>query len=203
MLRFYYNDNDNPTVLSSRTLYDVTDADIDIAESHIQQLGSRLDNWQHVILAVEAGFIGAWGEWYYSVNYSTQQEGGWFYPTEAQFEKRRRLVEALLTAFPSRQILLRYVEAVHKVLGNNDPLTEIEAFDGSKKSRLGIHNDCFLADERDSGTFQWNDPEVDRVWLEKQSNFTFVGGETCIYNPPRYFELNDFICANNCLFIKI
>ena len=61
MLRFHYNDNDNPTVLSSGTLYDVTDADIDIAESHIQQLGSRLDNWQHVILAVEAGFIGAWG----------------------------------------------------------------------------------------------------------------------------------------------
>ena len=159
VLRFHYNDNDNPTVLSSGTLYDVTDADIDIAESHIQQLGLRLDNWQHVILAVEAGFIGAWGEWYYSVNYSTQQEGGWFYPTEVQFEKR----SSPITAFPSRQILLRYVEAVQLFLRNKDPLTEIEAFDRSKKSRLGIHNNCFLASEHDPGTFQWNDPEVDRV----------------------------------------
>lgn len=175
ILRFHYNDNDNGDWPP-----DTRDADIDIAEGHLQQLAILLGDWQHVILTVEAGFVGTWGEWYYSENYNDPNNPS--NPTAAHLDKRRRLVEALLTAFPSRQIVLRTPAYVKTYLGDTSPLTEAEAFGGSNKSRLGMHNDCFLAPYNDYGTFQ---SEADRAWLEKQSNFTFVGGETCANNTPR------------------
>ena len=180
ILRFHYNDNVGGTCCPPPS---IQDADIDIAELHLEQLGQALHVWQHVVLAVEAGFIGVWGEWYYSENYNDPSNN--FIPTQQQQDKRRRLVEALLAAFPSKQILLRTPAYAHTFLGDNLPLSLAQAFDGSSRSRLGLHNDCFLASDTDFGTFSWGDPEGDRLWLEKQSNFTFVGGETCAVNPPR------------------
>ena len=173
ILRFHYNDGGSWPP-------DTKDADIDTAEGHLQQLGNLLGDWQHVILTVEAGFIGAWGEWYYSENYNDPSNG--YIPTEAQMAKRRRLVKAILAAFPSRHIVLRTPGYVQGVLNDSTALTEEEAFGGSDKSRMGMHNDCFLASDNDYGTFQ---NEADRVWLEKQSKFSFVGGETCALNSPR------------------
>jgi len=180
IIRFHYNDNWGGTCCPPTN---IQDADIDRAEQHLEQLGQALHAWQHVVLAVEAGFIGVWGEWYYSENYN-DPSNNWI-PTQQHREKRKRLVTALLDAFPSRQILIRYVSELKAVIGDTFPLTPGQAFDGSSKSRLGLHNDCFLASDKDFGTFSWDDPESDRLWLEKQSNFTFVGGETCVVNPPR------------------
>ena len=183
ILRFHYNDNLAGTCCPPP---DITDADIDTAEHHVEQLGRALHDWQHVVLAVEAGFIGVWGEWYYSGNYNNPTT---WEPSQAHLDKRRRLVEALLAAFPSHQILLRYVPVIQAFLGDDLPLTPHQAFTGSSRSRLGLHNDCFLASDKDFGTFSWENPEADRVWLERQSNFTFVGGETCRLNPPRLVSI--------------
>ena len=67
ILRFHYNDNWGGTCCPPTN---IQDADIDTAEQHLEQLGQALHPWQHVVLAVEAGFIGVWGEWYYSENYN-------------------------------------------------------------------------------------------------------------------------------------
>ena len=177
MLRFSYNNNDNP----DESGYDTSDADIKVVVGHIKQLGRVIRKWSHVIMAVEAGFIGAWGEWYYSKNYNDPNNG--FVPTRQHQKKRRRLVRAMLRHFGGDlQILIRYVSAARNVIRDAEPLTETEAFDGSKKSRIGLHNDCFLASETDYGTHENSD---EKNWLEQQSKFTFVGGETCRVNKPR------------------
>ena len=175
VLRFSYNLNDNP----GDSGYDTSDADIDLAEEHIEQLGKLLRKWKHVIMTIEAGFIGAWGEWYYSENYNNPSD--YFQPTSEQILKRRRLGKALLDHFPDHQIVFRTPAIAKSVLGDEIPLQN--GFDESDKSRLGLHNDCFLASNDDYGTFA---SELERQWLEKQSQFTFVGGETCRVNRPRY-----------------
>lgn len=177
VLRFSYNLNDHPDDYE----YDTSDADIDLAEEHIEQLGTLLRNWQHVIMTIEAGFIGTWGEWYFSENYSDPDND--FQPTPEQILKRRRLGKAILDNFPDRQIVFRTPAIAKSVLDDDTPLTS--GFTGSDKSRVGLHNDCFLASDDDYGTFN-ND--ADRQWLEDQSRFTFVGGETCQVNHPRYIN---------------
>jgi hypothetical protein len=39
-------------------------------------------------------------------------------------------------------------------------------------SRIGIHNDCFLASGRDKNTFQEGKEKEERQWLKKEGVFT-------------------------------
>lgn len=62
-----------------------------------------------VIATVQVGFIGTWGEWYYSKNYATPMDGGaWYALTAAQQTSRNTILTALLKALPvSRMVQLR------------------------------------------------------------------------------------------------
>ncbi|EFX64287.1 hypothetical protein DAPPUDRAFT_266654 [Daphnia pulex] len=62
-----------------------------------------------VIATVQAGFIGTWGEWYYSNNYATPMSGGaWYEPTATQQTSRNTILNALMKAVPtSRMVQLR------------------------------------------------------------------------------------------------
>ena len=68
----------------------------------------------------------------------------------------------------------------------NSPLTQSEAFNRSNKARLGHHNDCFLADEKDRGTYTG---EQDKKYTQLDSKYTVVGGETCT-PPTSYSQCN-------------
>lgn len=52
----------------------------------------------------------------------------------------------------------------------------------SEHARLGVHNDCFLTDGGDTGTFEPNKEAAQRNWLEKEGLSVMVGGETCAKN---------------------
>lgn len=59
-------------------------------------------------MSVQAGFIGTWGEWYYSTHYSTPGLGGSYAPTPRQQADRNTITTALLDAVPrSRMLQLR------------------------------------------------------------------------------------------------
>ena len=59
---------------------------------HIAQVKPIIQEYSDVILVVQAGFIGSWGEWYYTENFKNDAD-------------RKAIVDALLDAFPSdRQI---------------------------------------------------------------------------------------------------
>ena len=73
------------------------------------------------------------------------------------------------------------------------PLSTMEAFNGSNAARIGFHNDCYLADETDFGTF--SDYDIGggtslqditnlRNYLAQETRYTPMGGETCFVNPP-------------------
>ena len=162
----------------------ITDATVENVLEHVSQLQPVLTKNEDVIFVVQAGFVGAWGEWYYSTNF--KQPG-----SKESYESRKKLTDALLTAVPkSRQIELRtpmYKFKMGYEKSLSDTLTADTAHDGSAKSRLGGHNDCFLADAEDRGTFP---ADSLREFWKAESRYTIMGGETC--------DLSDYgLCPNS------
>ncbi|WP_404981248.1 DUF4832 domain-containing protein [Capnocytophaga granulosa] len=58
-----------------------------------------------------------------------------------------------------------------------DTLSLSTAFKGTPLARIAAHNDCFLADKDDRGTFANN--LTYRNYWEAESKYTAMGGETC------------------------
>ncbi len=149
------------------------DATEEVALEHIAQLSPILHEYGDVILVFQAGFIGTWGEWYYTDNFVFNPQ------TEEDYLPRRRLIEALLKAVPTnRTIAIRTPKATMMSMGLDakNLITEATAYDGSDRSRLGGHNDCFLHDGNDTGTFS---SKADREFWKNDSRYTCMGGETC------------------------
>ena len=122
------------------------DATLAIAKKHIEQYKSHWQANADVIFCFQAGFIGAWGEWYYTDNYGNQ--------SGTINANRRALIDALLDAVPAdRTIQLRTPLFKTGYVGSTSPLTATEGFSGSAKARLGHHNDAFLENNGDMGTY--------------------------------------------------
>jgi hypothetical protein len=132
-----------------------------------------------VIAVLQAGFIGAWGEWYYTDHFATGSPND---VTDEDLQERSDMVYSLLDALPvSRQIQLRYVGYKMDFFGT-DPITPDEAYSGNAKSRIAHHNDCFLSSSNDVGTYK---TAYDRTYLKADSKYISVGGETCRWFEPR------------------
>ena len=152
------------------------DAPIDIVQMHIKQVKPVLMANSDVILVVQAGFIGAWGEWWYTDYFATTPGT----ITEEQWDWRRSIVDSLLGAIsPDRMVQLRTPLYKKNVMQQEEltPVSEEEAFGGSTISRIGHHNDCFVASISDWGTYQ--DTTVEKPYLAEDTKYTMMGGETC------------------------
>ena len=161
--------------------YGVTDTALDIVLGHVSQLAPVLRDNADVIATVEMGFIGAWGEWHDSSSdlLSNHIVNG----------NSLAIVNAVLDALPvTRTAVLRY--PYHKVaIFGPVPLDPDEAFSGSPKSRVGAHNDCFLSNEHDGGTYWTPYPpfgvltEWFTQYLNLDNRFVPQTGETCSAGP--------------------
>ncbi|HLO59671.1 MAG TPA: DUF4832 domain-containing protein [Bacteroidales bacterium] len=156
------------------------DATPDQVKKHIAQLKPILTDNSDVIFIVQAGFIGAWGEWYYTDHFATGSPNN---ITAADLQERRDLVNSLLDAVPAdRMIQLRYVGYKMSIF-DSIPVTADEAYSGTPKSRISHHNDCFVSSENDVGSYR--NIRIEKQYLEKDSKYTTLGGETCDWFPPR------------------
>lgn len=151
------------------------DATLDWMKRHIDQLAPYWEEYTDVILCLQAGFIGVWGEWYYTSTFK-------FNPSKDEdFVPRWELVNYLLDALPdNRQLAFRtpgYKMRYLRMHGQEVlPLTESEAYQNTAKARLCGHNDCFVASNNDVGTYF--SPE-ERTFWEEDTKYTLMGGETC------------------------
>lgn len=170
VLRFAYTQNSEPPY---------GDATPEQVQEHISQLKPLLQENADVIAVLQAGFIGAWGEWYYTDYFATGSPDN---VTVEDLEERSDMIYSLLDALPaSRQIQIRYVGYKMDFFGD-DPITADEAYTGIAKSRIAHHNDCFLSSNNDVGTYH---SAYDRTYLKSDSKYTSVGGETCRWYEPR------------------
>ena len=152
---------------------------------HMDQIAPYLQKHADVIYCVQCGWLGSWGEWYYTDNGYKQN------PTkDSDYEMRWEVLEHMLRVVPeSRQVALRiptYKMRWLKMRGDSlsSPLTASEAHNGSNKARICGHNDCFVSDATDVGTFLGGEKERN-FWAE-DTKFTIMGGETC--EKSRYSE---------------
>lgn len=147
------------------------DAPIDRVLAHVHQLAPVLQENADVIAVVEAGFLGAWGEWHSSAHGLDD------------VMDRQLLMDALLAALPtSRSITVR--SPLYKQIAYGGPVDAAHAFDGSPLARVGHLNSCFLANDTDAGTYG-TPIETWKSYVADDGRFTPVGGETCAVDPPR------------------
>lgn len=156
---------------------------------HIDQLAPVLRQNADVIAAVQAGFIGLWGEWYYTDHFVADPANPGEV-TDADWAARREVVLALLDALPdSRMVQVRTMMMKQRIFnrptGVEGALTSREAFSERNVARVGHHNDCFLASPDDFGTFLSDPITLDQEYLAQDSRYVPIGGETCTVNPPR------------------
>lgn len=149
------------------------DAPEDIVLGHVAQLKPILQEFGDVLFCLQAGFVGSWGEWYYTSYFNMNPA------TQKAYEPRKHLLDALLDAVPEdRQIEVRTPTFKMKIYGYAlaDTLTAAEAHTNTIKARIGGHNDCFLASENDTGTFH---NQTERNYWQAETRYTIMGGESC------------------------
>ncbi|MFS0732277.1 DUF4832 domain-containing protein [Microbacterium sp. 1P10UB] len=165
------------------------DATPERVRAHIAQLTPVLRDNADVIAVMQQGFVGLWGEGYYTDHFVADPANPGVV-TDADWAERTSVVDALLEALPeSRMVQVRTMlskqEAFDRPSGVEGALTDDEGFDGSDVARVGHHNDCFLASPDDYGTFLTDPLSLDQDYLAQETRYVPMGGETCAVNPPR------------------
>jgi len=182
------------------------DAPKNVILNHITQLKPALQANADVIACVQLGFIGTWGEQYYSDFFGDASTNGGQGNKllDRNWLDRAEVLRAMLDAVPSdRMVQVRYPQIKQRFLhGVNAPvtaapLTDALGFTTSDDARIGFHNDCFLASSNDFGTYEdygnsstprTSDGSVVNIlrsFMESDSKYVAVGGETCsdAYSP--------------------
>lgn len=157
-----YNESDHPW-----------DAPTDQTLRHVAQLKPIFHEFEDVIYVVQYGFVGSWGEGYYTDYYGMNPK------TDEDYQSRRELMMALLDAVPpGRQVAVRYPLYKRGILGIElkDSITVETAFGPSAVARVAAFNDCFVSSENDVGTYQ---VPGDKDFWHKETNYVSMGGETC------------------------
>ena len=178
------------------------DASKDIVLNHINQLAPIINQNADVILCMQMGFIGTWGENYYTDFFGDASSNGTVQKLlDENWEDRIEVLQAMLDNFDNEiMIQVRYPQMKQRTiyginaLTNVAALTNSEAFTGSDKARIGLHNDCLFANFNDFGTYEdygnsssGRSADVANLkpYLKEDARFVYVGGETCFdgYNP--------------------
>jgi hypothetical protein len=136
---------------------------------HIEQLAPVLAENRDVLFVLQAGFIGAWGEWHTSLNFSDGT---------GDQDARQRIVEALMDAAPDVRIGVRY-PAYKRMFYGEAATTEAALLAAEPVALVGHINDCFVSSEDDVGTYQYEPMDVLKDYLESDTAYVPIGGETC------------------------
>jgi len=179
-----YGDASKPTVLK-----------------HISQLKKVLRDNADVMAVLQLGFIGVWGENYFTDYFGDASMNGPGVIKDSSWRDRNEVLKAMLDVLPkSRMVQVRTPQIKQKFVGGakaqveSPGLNESVAFNGSDVARIGFHNDCILASEDDYGTFydygnssgaRKPANKVLRDYFINESKWVPIGGETCddAYSP--------------------
>jgi len=134
---------------------------------HIEQIKNNgiLDDYEDILMYVESGFVGAWGE----------QHSGKY----TSVEYKAQLLDAMLKAVPkSVAVTVRTPDTFCKWAGiEYDELQNYTAPAGSDAARVGMFDDGFMGSDTDLGTYSHIKRKNAVEWMKNQMNSTYFGGE--------------------------
>lgn len=128
------------------------DAQPEQAHRHIDQLAPIVNANRDIILAVEAGFVGKWGEWHYDGVPSQFQTYGERSLSQSTTGPRANLLRKLLASFQV-PIALRYPRDIRWAFG---------FLSAADRARIAHHNDAVFTEPGEWGTW---DSQSDRDWF--------------------------------------
>ncbi len=173
IIRFAYDDQHQETGPWT------SDATPERVVSHIQQLAPTLNAYADIVEAIQAGFVGTWGEWFYTSNFTTGLNPNTL--TANNIANRNAVINALVTNLDPRIfVLIRYPGSRQAYLGTTNPNP------GGDAIRLGYHNDAFLADNGNWGTYEtFSNLTItqNRTYVASTLNVP-IGGEGANYTSP-------------------
>ncbi len=157
--------------------------------THISQLSTILNTNKDVIFSLQAGFIGTWGEWYYTNSTEFGTDGT---ISEIQWANRKEIIDAMLAATPIEiPVQVRYAGIKTKMYGNVQ-LNEQAAYQNTAKARIGFYNDAFLNDYGDQGTYDVSSQCANPVGT---TDYNYISNETKYL--PMTGETNGLNTCNN------
>ena len=132
---------------------------------HINQIkeSGLLEEYKDIIMFVESGFVGKWGE----------QHGGKF----CSLENKAQLLDVLLDIVPDNiPVTVRTPNTIAKWLNvSEDKLDTFIAEKGSRASRVGLYNDGYMGSDSDLGTYRYRNSSIN--FFYNQMRYTYYGGE--------------------------
>ncbi|MBR1823241.1 MAG: DUF4832 domain-containing protein [Ruminococcus sp.] len=169
----------NGSLVGLRFRYDANGKDdpepatFDKVLAHIKQIkdSKLLDDYRDIIVMVESGFVGKWGE----------QHGGKYTSVEYKAKLLNALVEAVPESIP---ITVRTPDTFAEWAGikrnqlNDSKILADAADNGNDKvlsTRIGMYNDGYMGSNSDLGTFA--DRTIETDWLNRVAEHTYYGGE--------------------------
>jgi hypothetical protein len=177
------------------------DAPKSIVLQHIAQLAPLLKKHADIIAVLQEGFIGIWGENFYTDYFGDPGNNGPGRIMDSCWKDRNEVLHALLDALPKdRMIQVRTPQIKQKYVYGPEasidvaPLSLSEGFIMSDAARIGFHNDCFLSGVDDYGTYYDYGSSTQpkraanlplRHYLQQDSRYVAFGAETCddAYSP--------------------
>jgi hypothetical protein len=169
----FENCRNNGCTVAVRFRYDASGktnpepASFDQVLHHIQQIGDSkiLSDYEDILMYVESGFVGAWGE----------QHSGKY--TSLQY--KAEVLDAMLKIVPETvPVTVRTPNTFCTWAGiSMNELADYQAEEGSDAARVGLYNDGYMGSNTDLGTFISPNRETSVAWMKKQMLHTYYGGE--------------------------
>lgn len=132
---------------------------------HISQIKESgiLEDYQDILMFVESGFVGAWGE----------QHGGKY----TSVDYKAKLLAAMLDCVPAPiPVTVRTPDTFARYVGiRRSELADYVCEEGSDAARVGLYNDGYMGSDSDLGTYA--NRAVETAWVGNQTLRSYFGGE--------------------------
>lgn len=160
-----------------RPVYNYADAGQEATEAimtgHISQLASTWEANKDIIAFMQAGYIGPYGEWWAGTNTTIGNDAA----------AKLRIMTAIMANTPKELfVCFRYPKDI--IARFPTPISSAAKLgDLTDQSRTASHNDCFLADPTNGGTWQ---SSAQKTYMASNQKYLPMTGETCDGSAPDY-----------------
>lgn len=143
----------------------------EMAMRHMDQLRPLVARNQDVLYVLQAGFVGAWGEWHSSVHIRSEEDRAAVLRGLLTLAPGDRFLQVRIAPYKTRLVPLITGQAYR-------PLENSSAYGEGPEARIGFHNDGVLAGSSHGGSFGTGaagDPSFDL--MSRESPWVPVDGE--------------------------